>query len=301
MNGLGDAGSIHDDANSMNGNTQITIDWLAGQFPDLENIQSSRGGQKLVFAAHHPDDGDVVLKLMHPTADIDRTTRELVAVANVQSARVPVIFDQGTVTTPVGDCFWFREQRIHGRTVRQCLENGPFDTRELLRLALHVSETLVAAEEVHIVHRDVKPENIIRDLVGDFWLIDFGLARHLGLDSLTATANFFGNVTWGYAPLEQCLNIKQQIDTRADLFALGVTLYECATGINPFRDGAHDALEILQRVENDYPRLQLSFPSASDFADLIAALTQRQRIHRPHNTREAHEWICEICRREQVQ
>jgi len=287
----------------MNGNPQITVAWLAGQFPDLQNIQPlSRGGQKLVFAAQHLDDGDVVLKLMNPSADIERTTRELVAVANVQSARVPAILDQGTVSTPIGDCFWFREQRIHGRTVRECLETGPFDTRDLLRLALHVSETLVAAEAVNIVHRDVKPENIIRDPAGNFWLIDFGLARHLGLDSLTATANFFGNVTWGYAPLEQCLNIKQQIDARADLFALGVTLHECATGTNPFREGALDALEILQRVENDYlPRLQLSFSSASDFADLIAALTQRRRIHRPQSAREAHEWICDICAREQVQ
>jgi serine/threonine-protein kinase len=194
----------------MNGNPDITAAWLAKQFRDLQSIQPlSRGGQKLVFSARHPGDGDVVLKLMLPSADVERTIRELVAVAKIQSARVPIIFAQGTVPTPTGDCFWFREQRIHGSTVRECLENGPFDTLDLLRLALHVSETLVAAEAVNIVHRDVKPENIIRDPAGDFWLIDFGLARHLGLDSLTATANFFGNVTWGYAPLEQCLNIKQ--------------------------------------------------------------------------------------------
>jgi len=209
--------------------------------------------------------------------------------------------DQGTVSTPIGDCFWFREQRIHGRTVRERLVTGPFDTPGLLRLALHVSETLVAAEDVNIVHRDVKPENLIIDVTGDCWLIDFGLARHLGLDSLTATVNAFGHVTWGYAPLEQCRNLKQEIDARADLFALGVTLYECATGSNPFRHGARDALEVLRRVENDpFPRLKLSFPSAPDFADLIATLTQRQRVHRPRSAREAHEWIKDICDRERV-
>lgn len=287
----------------MNGNPQITAAWLSGQFPDLQGLQPlSRGGQKLVFAAQHPTDGDVVLKLMLPGTDVERTTRELLAVTEIRSNRVPTIFCQGMFSTPIGDCFWFREQRIHGPTVRQCLGNGPFDTLQLLRLALHISGILVAAEAVKIVHRDVKPENIICDAAGNFWLIDFGLARHLGLDSLTATANFFGNVTWGYAPLEQCLNIKQQIDARADLFALGVTLYECATGTNPFREGARDALEILQRVQNEHlPRLQLSFSSAPDFADLIAALTQRHRVHRPQSVREAHEWICEICAREQVQ
>ena len=285
----------------MNGQSQLTEAWAERQFPDLQSIQHlSRGGQKQVFSALHPRDGDVVLKLLHSTADIDRTMRELLAVARVQNVRVPKILGQGMVQDPSGDRFWFREQRIHGQNVRKCLATGTFDKVVLLRLALHVSEVLVAAEAVNIVHRDVKPENIIRDRTGNFWLIDFGLSRHLGLESLTATANVFGQVTWGYAPLEQCLNIKQKIDARADLFALGMTLYECATGTNPFRAGARDALEILQRVENgNLSRVRLSF--SSSFSDLITALTQRQRIHRPQNAREAYDWIKDICDREGVQ
>ena len=287
----------------MNGCSPITEDWIAQQFPDLRNIQHlSRGGQKQVFSALDRCDGNVVLKLMHSNADIDRTKRELLAVARVQNVRVPKILAQGTIQDPSGDRFWFREQRIRGQNVRECLAPGTFDTVSLLRLALHISEVLVAAEAVNIVHRDVKPENIIRDRARNFWLIDFGLARHLGLESLTATADVFGHVTWGYAPLEQCRNIKQQIDARADLFALGMTLYECATGTNPFRAGARDAIEILRRVENGHlPPLHLSFSNASSFADLIAALTQRQRIHRPRNAREAHDWIKDICNREGVQ
>ena len=286
----------------MNGNS-LPSDWLAGQFPDLQNIQPlSQGGQKQVFSAVHPHDGDVVLKLMHVTADQERTEREILAVKQLQYVRVPKILDQGTVQDPNGDRFWFREQRIHGQTVRECLETGPFNTAALLRLALHVSEVIVAAEAVNIVHRDVKPENIIRDLTGNCWLIDFGFSRHLGLESLTPTANAFGHVTWGYAPLEQCRNIKQEIDARADLFALGVTIHECATGTNPFREDARDVLEVLKRVENDtLPRLRLHFPSASDFADLVATFTQRRRIHRPINAKEAHDWIKDICDREEVQ
>lgn len=284
----------------MNPRSQVPADGLAGLFPDLQDIQPlSQGGQKQVFSAIHPHDGHVVLKLMHPNADIQRTEREILAVGQVQSARVPRILDYGVVQTQIGSSFWFREQRIHGATVREKLQSGPFNIPLLLRLALQISEALAAAEVVQIVHRDVKPENLILDLNGDFWLIDFGLARHLGLDSLTATANVFGNVTWGYAPLEQCRNIKQEIDARADLFALGVTLYECATGINPYREDARDALEILQRVEkNSLPRLILAFHSAKEFSDLIAALTQRHRIHRPRTAMEAYEWIKEICDRE---
>lgn len=287
----------------MSATQQITAAWLATQFADIQDIAPlASGGQKQVFSAKHAHDGDVVLKLMYPSADIERTKREILAVANVKSNRVPAILGQGTIDTPIGPCFWFRERRIQGLTVRQQIASGPLAVPSLLRLALQVLETLVAAEAVSIVHRDVKPENLIADPTGDYWLIDFGLARHLGLDSLTATANCFGNVTWGYAPLEQCRNIKQDIDARADLFALGVTLYECATGTNPFRAGARDVLEVLKRVETgNLPRLQLSFTSASDFADLVATLTQRQRIHRPQSAQEAYLWISDICAKEHVQ
>lgn len=287
----------------MNGNPHITAAWLAKQFPDLQNIEPlSSGGQKQVFSAQHSNDGDVVFKLIHPGVDVERITRELVAVASIHSPRVPGILGQGIISTSIGDCFWLREQRIHGHTVRECLANGPLDTSDLLRLALHISEVLVSAEDINIVHRDVKPENIILDSSGDFWLLDFTIARHLTLDSLTATANVLGHVTWGYAPIEQCLNMKGQIDSRADLFAFGVTLYECSTGINPFSNGTRDLREILQRLQTVVlPPLQLTFSSASEFSDLITTLTQRNRVHRPQNAREAHNWIREICAREQVQ
>jgi len=57
-----------------------------------------------------------------------------------------------------------------------------------------------------------------------FWLLDFGIARHLDLSSLTATSLPYGKMTLGYAPPEQCRNFKREIDSRADLFALGVTM-----------------------------------------------------------------------------
>ncbi|MFX8601132.1 serine/threonine protein kinase, partial [Acinetobacter baumannii] len=72
------------------------------------------------------------------------------------------------------------------------------------------------------------------DLNGDFWLLDFGIARHLAMSSLTADFRTFGKFTPGYAPIEQWRNLKSEIDSRSDMFALGVTIIEASTGVNPF-------------------------------------------------------------------
>jgi eukaryotic-like serine/threonine-protein kinase len=252
-----------------NGNA-IDITWIQNHFPDLSHITHlAGGGQKIVLAAMHPADGDVVLKLIHPSQSNETTQREILAVQVIQSPRVPRILDQGRIPTTFGEVVWLREQRVVGQTVRQVLHAGPLTKERFLRLGLHVLEALVKAEEVQIVHRDVKPDNIM--LAGsDFWLLDFGIARHLSLHSLTGSGQIWGKFTLGYSPPEQSRNIKAQIDSRSDLFALGVTLYECATGVHPFRHPPASDLEILNRVETlQIPRLQLTFPAANEFRDLV--------------------------------
>ena len=197
--------------------------WVQPHFPDLTDLASlTSGGQKVVFAATDPTDGLVVLKIIKPSHNNESIRRELLAVQQVQSDRVPRIYNYGVVQVPIGPCVWFREQRIIGHSVRDCLSQGPMDTPDLLRLALHTLEALAAAEGADIVHRDVKPENLMRDATGNFWLLDFGIARHLQLDSQTPTIAALGKFTPGYAPPEQFRNIKDDIDARSDLFALAL-------------------------------------------------------------------------------
>lgn len=281
--------------------SKIDLGWLARQFPDLTGLQAlAAGGQKQVFTARHALDGEVVLKLIDPGGDPARTERELKAATKVQAPRMPRIFEHGQLTGNMGTIVWFREQRIAGEALNSRIQKGTLSYPELLRLALHVSETLVAAEDVNIVHRDIKPANIIVDAQGEFWLIDFGLARHLDLESLTPTVALGGCGTPGYAPAEQCRNDKPDIDARADVFALGVTLYEAATGRNPHVDGARDRFEIIRRASTQQlPRL--GSPLASEFADLVATLAQPNLVHRCQTAREAHEWIEDLCDREGIQ
>jgi serine/threonine-protein kinase len=140
----------------------------------------------------------------------------------------------------------------------------------------------------------------MRDSAGDYWLLDFGIARHLDLSSLTATSLPYGKMTLGYAPPEQCRNFKSEIDSRADLFALGVTMHECATGKNAFLDPPpRDHLELLKRVEQVVlPPVALPIAAKDSFRDLIATMTQKNRIHRPRTIGEAKLWLLEICESE---
>jgi serine/threonine protein kinase len=277
----------------------IDASWVQSQFPDLADVAPlSVGGQKLVFSATHSSDGPVVLKLLRPGQADEATEREVLAVETINAPRVPQIFELGRLHTPFGGILWLREQRVFGPTVRELLKSGPFSARHLFSMALHLLEALVRAEEARIVHRDVKPDNIILSSE-DFWLLDFGIARHLRLQSLTGTGQLWGKFTLGYSPPEQCRNIKPDIDSRSDLFALGVTLYECATGVNPFWHGTSNQFEVLQRVETMPLRpLQLRLRSGNAFRDLVDAMTQKRRDLRPRTAAEALAWVQEICARE---
>ena len=277
----------------------IDQDWLQKKFTGISNLTPlNQGGQKCVFVGSHPKDGEIVLKLFHPQNDQKRAVREVEAVVSIDCPRVPKIFEMGIVNSPVGDMIWLREQRLQGQNLRERLQKGLLDPTTEMRLALHILEALVAAEQKRIVHRDVKPENIFVDTSDRFWLLDFGLARHLDKESLTLTGAAFGVGTLGYSPAEQFRNKKEDIDARADLFALGVTLYECVEGRNPFRHGARDVGEILGRVEKmPLPMINVQIDPANEFRDLVQAMSRTRRDHRPATASDALAWIQEICKR----
>lgn len=272
------------------------LQWILNEFPNLQNINLiALGGQKLVLSATHPTDGDVVLKLINPLQDVEETRREILAVNQIASNRVPAILEVGLVNSPMGDLLWIREQRVPGSSLRDRLAKGPLAIAELFNLGIHILEVLAAAENAHIVHRDIKPENIMIDANGDFWLLDFGISRHLAMTPITPATRPFGKFTLGYAPPEQVRNLQTEIDSTADLFAFGVTFYESAVGINPFRSGAGNDLEILRRVDNDrLPELLLPIRENRSLADLIAAVTQKRRDHRPRTVYQVLDWMSKI-------
>ncbi|MEW8458378.1 MAG: serine/threonine-protein kinase [Candidatus Thiodiazotropha sp.] len=278
----------------MRGHT-IPTDWLSGAFPDLLKITPlDAGGQKQVFTCQHPEHGDVVLKLFHAGSEPKRAIREIEAIRAINSIRIPRLIAFGDMNTPDGYVIWLLEEYLKGQSLRKVIQDGFLDTRNVLRIGRHVLECLTIAESVRIVHRDIKPENLIADIDrGCTWVLDFGIARHLDLQSLTATSDIVGIGTPGYSPPEQLRNLKYAIDTRTDIFALGVTLYECLTGVNPYREGARDAMEVWRRVETqDLP----AYEGPEDIRELIYIFTQRQRNYRPPTAKFALDWIGDVCR-----
>jgi serine/threonine-protein kinase len=152
-------------------------------------------------------------------------------------------------------------------------------------------------EQIKIVHRDIKPENIMIGRDGKIWILDFGIARHLNLSSLTPTGGF-GIGTIGYAPPEQYRNLKTEIDGRADLFAVGIVVHESLTGSHFYLQGAQDVLAVIHKMDRlDLPRLAMAEDPTNQFADFIASLCQRFPSRRPRSAAEAVAWYEPIYRR----
>lgn len=276
----------------------IDAAWVSGNFPGLTSVFAlPQGGQKWVFSAQHAVDGAVVLKLIKPTTEVERVRREVLAVTQAGSARIPRIYEQGVIHHAAldQDLVWLREQKISGSNVRELLAQGPLNHAEVLRLGLDVLQALNDLAQARIVHRDVKPDNIIRCVDGSYWLLDFGIARHLDLLSITATAMLAGPGTLGYAPPEQYRNRKREVDARADLFALAVTMVECLTGVNPYRHLARDALEVFRRIEcAPLPLPAMPWDRTGMAADLISCMAQRRVDCRPANALDALQWIQDV-------
>lgn len=270
---------------------------LGRHFPDASGISLlGAGGQKLVFAATHAKHGSVVIKLIHQNQDLGRVQREIDAVETINSARVPAVLEKGAITDVSGGVHaWLIETRIEGQCLRQVLQSGPVPFAQIPTLGRDLLEAIRDAESCRIVHRDIKPDNVMVDQNGRFWLLDFGIARHLDKSSLTATVNAWGIGTPGYAPPEQYKNQKDLIRTCTDLFALGTTIYEAVTGVNPYLNGAGSMPEVLRRIESkDIAFDPTRFHGNTKLIGFLSATMNARRSYRPSSASDALGWWLDI-------
>ena len=260
---------------------------------EFEKIElMARGGQKIVFDGVHNSYGETVIKLYFQLND-PRSLREIQIERDLNLSMVPKIYETGTVEYEGIETLYIIEQKVKGTELRKVLESGKrFSLEEAVTFLEQGLEFIACIENRGIVHRDIKPENIIRADDGRIFFLDFGIARILGADSLTRTGAMMGPHTPGYAAPEQFNNLKKEIDSRADIFSLGVVTYECITGKNPFREGSINALEVLQKTETITPvQYSIKGDTQSQFMALLGAMMGKYPSRRPRTAKQAIDWL----------
>ncbi len=202
---------------------------VAGRYRVLARI--ARGGMATVFRAEDVRLGrEIALKVMHPhlaeSEDfVARFHDEARAAASLSHRHVVAVHDQGED----GDLVWLAMELLPGRTLRDRLrERGAFTPAETFEVVEAVLLALVEAHSTGLVHRDVKPENVLVARDGTWKVNDFGLAR-AAASSRTATGSLLG--TPEYIAPETART--GQVDERVDLYAVGIMLFELLTGRQP--------------------------------------------------------------------
>ncbi|HYT80667.1 MAG TPA: protein kinase, partial [Actinomycetota bacterium] len=158
---------------------------------------------------------------------VTRFRREAQSAAALNHPNVVSVFDTGSDD---GTHFIVMEY-IKGKTLSQVIrEDGPLMPERAVEITLAVAEALAFAHRHGIIHRDVKPGNIMLTPSGDVKVMDFGIARATSSDSLTQTATVLGTATY-FSP-EQAQG--EAVDARSDVYSLGCVLYEMLAGHPPF-------------------------------------------------------------------
>jgi DUF4097 and DUF4098 domain-containing protein YvlB len=209
---------------------------IAKLFPQLEILESlGRGGMGAVYKARQPRlDRLVALKIISPEKKGDpqfaeRFEREARTLARLHHPNIVAIYDFGEVQ---GN-FYLLMEFVDGLTLRQLLQARKLSPEESLAIVPKICEALQYAHQQGIIHRDIKPENILLDKQGQVKIADFGIAKIVGqpaLSALTGEQQIIG--TPHYMAPEQ-VERPQTVDHRADIYSLGVVLYEMLTGELP--------------------------------------------------------------------
>lgn len=250
----------------------------------------ARGGMATVYRARDRRlDRVVALKLMHPhLADspdfVARFRREARAAARLSSPGVVAVYDQGSLD---GVAYLVMEL-VEGPTLRDLITAGPLSVRESLGLTAQVLGPLGAAHRAGLVHRDVKPENVLLPSDGSVAKVaDFGLARAVTEVTQTSTGNVLGTVAY----LAPELITHGASGPRADVFSVGVILYELLTGEQPFNADAPIQIAF-RNVHDDVPAPSALVPELAPQVDeLVRAMTARDPEHRLADADAALAWL----------
>ena len=219
------------------------------------------GGMSTVYLARDTTlDRAVAVKVMHremsEQADqLERFRQEARAVAKLSHPNVVSVIDAGED----GGHPYIVFEYVEGETLKQRINRvGALDPQEALAYAIEIARGLTVAHARNMVHRDIKPQNVLIDAEGRAKLTDFGISRQLEQDGMTATGRVLG--TTDYVAPEQAMG--HPVDPRSDVYSLGVVLYEMLVGQVPFHADSQVGVA-MKHVNEDLPDVQQRRPELS--------------------------------------
>lgn len=252
---------------------------------DIDPEPLGEGTFKTAF--HAIRDGQVlVLKVVREPVSEDaqeeefesvpgRFAREILAMNRLESPRVVRLLDKPALARIGGQPrYWYTEPFYAGGSLAKRRTSQWAEPR-VLDLMRDIGEGIAALAEAELVHRDIKPDNIVFDGQDRAVLLDLGIALHLRLDTLTSGEGPSPHTPAYAAPEQFAARKNTTIDFRTDLFQLGIVAFEALTGVHPFRPDRPDALDRILQAEFDVQALDLVAPSPALRAILQRLLGQR--------------------------
>jgi serine/threonine-protein kinase len=199
---------------------------------EIEREVAQGGMAEVYLARDRLLDRPVALKALFPEyarepSFVERFRREAQAAANLNHQNIVAIYDWGQE----GGTYFIVMEYVEGRSLRDLIRSeGPLDPHQTADVAAEIASALGFAHRAGVVHRDVKPGNVLLTRAGAVKVTDFGIARAGASDGLTQTGSVMGTATY-FSP-EQAQGLP--VDGRSDVYSLGVVLYEMVTGVVPF-------------------------------------------------------------------
>lgn len=253
----GDADATLTEAPSSDGQTTAHIPAFIGPYRIIRLL--GEGGMGAVYEAEQETPRrTIALKIIKPglaSGEFQRRfEQEAQALGRLQHPGIAQIYEAGTAETGWGVQPYFAMEFIRGETLRKYVRDRQLTTARRLELMVKVCEAVHHAHQRGLIHRDLKPGNIVVDETGQPKILDFGVARVTDSDMEATRQTDLGQLvgTLAYMSPEQVLADPGELDTRSDVYALGVILYELLAGHLPYdisHARIHEAVETIRKTD----------------------------------------------------
>ena len=255
---------------------------LLDRYELLEQIGS--GGMAIVFRGKDRTlERYVTVKILREEfiGDEEFITRfrsEALAAARLSHPNIVRVYDVGQE----GNVYFIVMEYVHGDTLKQAIkEKAPFDTKSTINVSMQIASGIAQAHKNHIIHRDIKPQNILVGTDGIIKVTDFGIARAANGATMTTSTTAMGSVHY-FSP-EQARG--GYVDEKSDIYSLGITMFEMVTGQLPFQANTSVAVAMKQ-INEELPDIRQYNPKVSASLEMIIRKATRKKADERYATIE---------------